>query len=336
MEWKACYDTELRSPGAREKIAHWLQAARQDDASTEPFGRRTVLSFPHTALDYSGFLQARVASWLYQMEFRRVIALGVVHGSLIPQARIAADPQASSQDRDRAFLEVAGGFRALATRRDTPFGAVATEIAEMPADGVVRPEPQGMLQREFSLDTFCAIVRLAADVFEAEPLPIIPVYIGMTRHPITGSFDTAALLAQWLRTQWDDATAIVTTGDVVHYGEFYGSTNEGADVGALTSRFRGRLDDLFVCAFIDRDYELAYQMSLRELKSDQRDILAVLMGLMGDAAVAEVVSFELSDYADILTAAPPCFVASALIAYKRPEDAGATTSKTTDMRIEAA
>ena len=139
----------------------------------------------------------------------------------------------------------------------------------------------------------------------------------MTRNPISGSFETAVTLADWLRNQWDVETAIVTTGDVVHYGAVYGSKDEGSVPGQLESRFRTKLKELLATAFAQRDLENAYQISLLELKSDQREILPVLAHMLGAEACAELLAFELSDYSGIFDTAPPCLVASALIAYKR-------------------
>ncbi|MCK5827609.1 hypothetical protein KAH43_03705, partial [Candidatus Bipolaricaulota bacterium] len=125
----------------------------------------------------------------------------------------------------------------------------------------------------------------------------------------------------WLRSQWDEETAIVTTGDVVHYGSVYGSEVDGASSSQLETHFRHRLDLLLDLAFREGQIERAFQMSRNELKSDQREILPVLAKLfeepVGDRSEAHIEAFKLSDYAAILETSQPCLVASALIAYKR-------------------
>ena len=103
----------------------------------------------------------------------------------------------------------------------------------------------------------------------------------------------------------------------MHYGAVYGSEDDGASPAALEARFLQRLESHFDMAFHERQLEAAFQMAQCELKSDQREILPLLAYLLGDRAIAEVEAFSLSDYADIFDTAPPCLVASALIAYKR-------------------
>jgi predicted class III extradiol MEMO1 family dioxygenase len=275
-----------------------------------------VFSFPHTALDYSGPLQARVVSWLYEQGFKRVIALGVVHGALIPDYRVAMDKDAARAERSEAIRRLSGAFLPEARHVDTPFGALPLGAEILPAHACIRSDASNLLTREFSLDTFFAILRLAADVFHVDPLPILPLYVGFTRDPITGSFETAEILAEWLRDHWDEDTAIVTTGDIVHYGAVYGSEDLGSDLEQLEPAFRQHGDHLFENAFVKRDLEAAYRISLHALKSDQREILPVLVHLLGNDGLANIESFELSDYAAILETAPPCFVASALVAYQ--------------------
>ncbi|MFC2078577.1 hypothetical protein ACFLSZ_01200 [Candidatus Bipolaricaulota bacterium] len=316
MEWKPYYDAELRQPGTREVIADWVRAAGNDDPLSAIIENRAVLSFPHTAVEYSGPIQARVVAGLYRANINRVIALGVLHGSLVPAYRTAMDDSASREEREDAFTSVAGAFLPDQRRLDTPFGTVAVGTLTAPLPDGIRSDATGLLREEFSLDTFHAILQLAADLLEAEPLPVIPLYIGMTRHPTTGSFETAAKLADVLREQWSDETAIVVTGDVVHYGAIYGLEDEGSVLELLKPRYRKRLEHLFETAFVQQDLETAYRSSLYELKSDQREILPVLVHMLDGDAGADIRSFELSDYAPIFDTDPPCLVASALIAYK--------------------
>ena len=316
MEWKAYYDNELRQPGRRELLSQWLQKAAADASFGSGLSQRTVLSFPHTAMEYSGPLQARVVSWLYQRGFKRVIALGVVHGSLSSPYRVAVDIHASSAEREAAICDVSGGFIPAEEHAQTPFGKLELEASAALYSGTIRTPSPRLLEREFSLDTFLSVLRLAADVYQRPPLRVIPMYVGMMRHPITGSFEMSAALGEELNKLWDSETAIVATGDVVHYGDFYGATDEGSKCESLTCLFREHLEHLLATAFVDRDFSAAYQTSRDIMKSDQREILPALMHLLGDGARAEVMAFELSDYARILETPPPCLVASALISYK--------------------
>ena len=316
MDWKSYYDEELREAGIRDRITHWLRVADKMALSSSKNDRRTVFSFPHTAIDYSGPLQARVVSWLVRSGFKRVIALGVMHGSLIPVHRTATNELAPQDERLSAFAQISGAFLPTTEQLKTPFGdlAVSTEVANQPPE--IRWDLVDLLKNEFSLDTFFGMLRLAADIDHIEPLYVTPLYIGMTRNPVTGSFEMARAVARWLLDQWDDETAIVTTGDVVHYGTVYGSEVADAALEQLESQFRHQLEALLGMAFRDGRVEEAYQIAQCKLKSDQREILPLLVYLLGEKAVANIEVFALSDYADILETAPPCLVASALIAYK--------------------
>ena len=192
MEWKPYYNAELRRPGTRDKIANWLRVAGENAALSAMIGSHTVFSFPHTAVDYSGPIQARVVSWLYRKGFKRMIALGVLHGSLIPDHETATNVSASQEERASAFANVSGAFLPAKRRLETPVGKLDIEMLTEPMPDEIRLDSTNLLQREFSLDTFHAVVRLAADVFQVEPLSVLPLYIGMTRHPISGSFEVAA------------------------------------------------------------------------------------------------------------------------------------------------
>lgn len=317
MDWKPYYDAELREAKTRDRIRQWLRIADEMAIASGTYDPRAVLSFPHTAVDYSGLLQARVISWLYGNGFKRVIALGVMHGALIPMYQVAASELSSRAEREAAYAQISGAFLPATDRLETPFGILDTTSVDevMPAE--IRRDHSNLLENEFSLDTFLTMLRLAATTQDVDPLPVIPLYIGMMRNPLDGSFATAAALARWLDDCWDEETAIVTTGDVVHYGDVYGSEDEGIPPKALESRFLQRLEALFELAFREGKLEAAYQMALCELKSDQREILPLLTYLLGEDAITEIDSFALSDYAAIFNTSPPCLVASALIAYKR-------------------
>ncbi|MBU1049517.1 hypothetical protein KKG90_05770 [Candidatus Bipolaricaulota bacterium] len=317
MDWKPYYDAELREASTRAKIVEWLRIADENTTAAGVFDPRMILSFPHTAIDYSGPLQTRVASWLYGHGFKRVITLGVMHGSLVPLYRIAADDCAPHAEREAAYANLSGAFLPAIDRVMTPFGTLSvTDLGDAP-ESAIRFDHANLLKDEFSLDTFHAILRLAADVYRLDPLPVTPMYVGMTRHPLTSSLDSAERLGRWLYDHWDDETAIVTTADVVHYGAFYGSKSDDGAASSLESSFLRQLETLLELAFERGNVEDAFVMARDDLKADHREILPPLVCLLGKGAPSVVEAFSLSDYADILDTAPPCLVASALIAYKR-------------------
>ena len=144
----------------------------------------------------------------------------------------------------------------------------------------------------------------------------------MTRNPLSGSFEGAASLARALRQLVTRRTAVVATGDLVHYGRGYDVEERvrtmPTDVEALRAFFAREVEGTLRLALEDHDYEAAFARSEQVLRSDQRHLLPVLAELLGTGAESSVLEFELSDYAPILEVEPPCLVASALVALAPP------------------
>jgi len=314
MDWKGYYEAELLAPGARERAKQWICEAG-DPRVAAAIDRLAILSFPHTALSFSGPMQAEVVSALYRSGVDEVIALGVLHSGVLPAYRRALDAEVSESERDEAFAVVRGAFVPPEPVATTPFG----DLHLLPtAEAPIRSGHSGILAAEFSLDTFLAMVRLGAEAFGRPPLRVLPVYVGMTREPSSGSFDAACELADWLKGASGPGTAVVTTGDLVHLGNAYGWTAE--DVAAasrgvtLDQTLRGRVDSMLQLAF-GGEMEEAYRSNLEALRNDQREILPVLVEHLSPNQQYGILAFQLSNYAPILGVEPPCWVASALVAY---------------------
>jgi len=314
VDWKSYYRAEIARPEGRDAIAGFLRN-RGDPWIEGAIERGAVVSFPHTALRYAGALQARVVSALYRRGISRIVALGVLHGSGREAFRTARDEGRPPEERRAGFSEVKGGFIPPRGPFDTPFGGYPTW---RPADGgPVRIDRSGILASEFSLDTFVSILKVGSEVFEKEPIPILPIFIGMTREPMNGDFAVASSLAAWLRRLVRPGIAVVTTGDLVHYGTAYAAPGETVkeDDPRLTDGFRAEVKRMLEAGLIEGDDEEAYRVSTEILKSDQREILPVVAAYLDGKRRYDIVHFELSDYAGILDVVPPCWVASALLIY---------------------
>ena len=322
IDWKPYYRRELESPAGRRAVDDLLR--RADDAKlVRAIKRGAILSFPHTALDYAGPVQARVVGALYRAGVERVIALGVLHSSGSAAYRTALDEEQPNDVRRAAYEDVLGAWLVPGAEIDTPFGDLPVVKASEDERVPVRFDRSGLLTEEFSLDTFLSLLRRRAVLRDVEPPEVLRVFVGPTREPLSRSFAVAERLAAWVRraaASDDRRTAIVTTGDLVHYGTAYG--DPGADSsearGAATDRFRPSVERMLEAGLAARDWPLAHQLSTGLLHSDQREILAVVSGILGPAR-ARLLHFELSDYARILGMKPPCWVASALVAYERAD-----------------
>lgn len=316
MDWKPYYQRECAAPGARDAMARWVLEGA--DASLVAAVRRgAVPSFPHTALAYAGPLQARVVRSLLDAGVERILALGVLHSGGVDVYRTALDEGESADRRAEAFGVVRGAFFRAEAAAETPLGRVPSWRPNHPGD-FVRFERGGLLDAEFSLDTFLTVCRAGADALGRRPIPVLAAYVGMTRDPVSGAFSVADELAAWVEAECDGKTAVVTTGDLVHYGTGYGEAWVGGapvDRGSLVAAIRPEVEGCLDAAFSRGDQAEAYALSRGRLLNDQREILPVVAEYLGVPAPFEVLSFDLSDYAPILGAAPPCLVASALVCY---------------------
>jgi hypothetical protein len=316
MDWKPYYRRECAAPGARDTMARWILEGA-DAPLVAAVRRGAVLSFPHTALAHAGPLQARVVRSLLDAGVERVLALGVLHSGGVDVYRTALDEREPASRRVEAFGIVRGAFLRAEGAAETPLGAVPSWRPIHPGNAA-RFESGGLLDAEFSLDTFLTMSRAGADALGRRPIPVLAAYVGMTRDPVSGSFSAAEDLAAWIRAERDAKTAVVTTGDLVHYGTGYGEAwvaGAPADREALVAALRPEVEGCLDAAFSRGDRAEAYALSRGRLLNDQREVLPVVAAYLGVPAPFEVLSFDLADYAPIVGAAPPCFVASALVRY---------------------
>ena len=322
MDWKAYYRNEMSQPATKAYLEGLFSSLEQDKEIDSLLRRGAILSFPHTAAHYIGPLQARVVSALYRLGIKRVIALGVLHTSTLPAPyneyyRTALDDERPSSRRQQAYAALQGGFVPDCRVIEAAFGTIPCEgIASRQMEGV-RIDRMGVLQNEFSLDSFFSLMSLYAKVRRMLPIPVLPVYVGMTRDPLSGSFAAADDLADFLRSMVTPDTAIVTTGDIVHYGTAYTPAEKMLDLDEekLEPFFRRECERIFSLAITKQDLDGAFHDSNEILRSDQRYILPAIAKYLGQNAEFRILSFSLSDYSQILETARPCVVASALVAY---------------------
>ncbi len=303
-------------PDARGDLERALRRASGERSLDALVDQEAILSFPHTAARCAAPLQAQVVTTLQRRQPRLVIALGVLHLSEIASYRAATDQAATSDCRARAVASLAGGFLPVENLVETPFGVLKLELAPGEVPGILRCDRDRILKGEFSLDLFLALVRLQANLERVPPLRVLALYVGLTRDPQTGSFGDATRLASAVKDLAGPDTAIVTTGDLVHFGHQYDPDERvksmPADLDALTAHFRRETEDMLGLALMEADQASAFEHSERVLHNDQRFVLPVLAEFLGRAARFDVLEFSLCDYSSILGVEPP-----ALVAYQR-------------------
>ena len=323
FDWKPYYRRELEEAGARDYLAAAFARAEEAESLAPLIDSGAILSFPHTALRYAGPLQARVIVGLHRAGIERVVALGVFHAWGHASSRddyaTAMNKAEKAERRKAAFARLRGAFIPSQSTQRTPFGDLSLDIIPSVLDRFVRRDSDGLLQDEFSLDTFMSLLLHYYRMRDANPPSFMPAYIGMTRDPLTGSFATATQVATALRELLAPGTAIVATGDLVHYGTAYtpleGMEGMSKEKPRLTEYFRGQVERALHLSLREHDHAGAFRLCDVLLNNDQRYLLPVVSELLPTPADYELIAFELSDYTTILKVGAPCVVASALAAY---------------------
>ena len=337
MDWRAFYRSERETPEAADKIDRWIgNASRKPDAAlVDRIRRGAIVSFPHTTLETAGPLDARIIAALHAAGIRRIVCLGVLHSGCLAEGaqsafRIALDPASDQAERRRALADIGGAFLP-----SSPASGPGNEEKQSPEhsaicdrsvvdSAVVRADQQGICRHEFSLDTFLTILSRYSERFPQFLPDVVPVYVGVTQCAERSFYASATSVADRLSKWITQDTALVATGDLIHYGPFYGVTVPGASgtdsIGAF-HRLRTRLETLLARVLDagqldDESFEAA-----RALGNDQRFIRPIVSALLGPHASAQIESFDMVDYSHILSAPAPCFVAAALAAYQpAPKD----------------
>jgi len=282
-----------------------------------------ILSFPHTALHYAALAQSRVVVALYRAGVKRIVALGVLHvwGHTASSSlyRQAMNEEESPSLRRDAFSALAGAFVPPHPFLQTPFGVIPLVFSPLPKSDIIRQNKQQLLEEEFSLDTFLSLLDYYYLLHNQSLPEIVPLYIGMTRNPLTDSFEIASQIARVIQKLASPETAVVATGDVVHYGTGYSPKEVMSGMPTakeeLEKVFREKIDVILNLVLKHKDYVQAFSELDQFLNNDQRYLLPVISECVGNNSGYDIISFQLSDYAAINKVYTPCFVASSLIAY---------------------
>ena len=240
----------------------------------------TPCVFPHARLAVCGAQVAAAALAVVRSGRERVLVLGVLHGA---------------READAALVSAAR--RGDASARDA--------LRRVHGHGV--PGDAGRWRDEFSLDGFAALLPLAARRC-GRPAPTV-----IARFPFLVAGDPASLPGiDELCRLVADGCAVVATADPVHHGAGYGTPRDAqrhGDAAAALARgaITAQLDAL--AAADHRAFDARCTLD----SSDFRDVGAVLAELApGRGSIRDLV---LVDYAAVLDAAAPTWVAAALIAW---------------------
>lgn len=279
--WKSFYARERDALGARGLDRLF------DQAEALPVGAGSLV-FPHTRLvarDGTPAALHAVAAALAVVRSgaSEVLAVGVLHGAREADAELVARARAGDDDARGALRRVHG--------RGAPLDA-------------------GHADEEFSLDAFAALLEAAARR-EGRAAPRLiaryPFLTGADPETLPG-FDELAGIAE-------RGATLVATADMLHHGAGYGTPPEARmplhDTATLR-RARETVDAL--AASLARGSFAEHERLATGARSDFRDagpVFAALARARGEVC-ARVGRVDLVDYADVLGADEPTWVAAAL------------------------
>jgi hypothetical protein len=252
-----------------------------DDAALRPLPDADAIVAPHTRLEVTGNQIAAAAQAIVDGGHDRVLALGVLHGGRRQDAALVAAARAGDADA----LAVARGVHTA----------------------------DGMAAEEFSLDAFRVLVERAA-ARAGRTLEVV------SRYPFLAGDDPTTLPGfDELVGLVESGVALMATCDPVHHGRGYDTPAAdclAADRDDTVAIARGAIAaQLELLA--EHRYAEFQGMAARQ-RSDFRDTGPVLAGLLGAGFAATIHDVALVDYAGVLGAPPPTWVAGALVTIRRP------------------
>ena len=260
----------------RERLGRDALLAMANDAAPLRLRDGGAIVIPHTRIEVTGDQIASAVATVLASGVERVLALGVLHG-------------ARREDRQRVAAARAGDAEACAELR-----------------GVHRED--GLASEEFSLDGFLEMLTLATERVgrSVDVVRRYPFLVGDDPESLPGIDELDRLVA--------GGALLVATTDPIHHGHAYGTEPTAcldADDPATLTTARSAIDDQLAALAAHRFGEF---QALAELhRSDFRDTGPVTAQLVGSRFDPAVHDLALVDYADVLGAASPSWVAGALI-----------------------
>lgn len=176
-------------------------------------------------------------------------------------------------------------------------------------------DPRGIydfVEGEFSLDNFGVLLELAARRANKKPPELI------RRFPFLTGGDPSTLPEVDELIDLAKECALVATTDPIHYGIGYG--DRVATFKAASSEARRYAKEELEIAFsalAEQDFE-SFLLHAARVRSDFRDAGPVLALLLGEKFRFSIKALELVDYAEVLGAPDPTWVAGALVECVKP------------------
>jgi hypothetical protein len=272
-QWKDFYARE------RESLGDVGLAQRLDRAPQVELRQGEALIFPHTMMAATGHLTAAVARAVVHSGADEVLALGVLHG--------AREQDAKRVKRAREGDSIARGALRRVHAGDDPVCA-----------------------EEFSLDNFQVLLALQSGRAGKKPPRVVaryPFLVGDELARLPGLDDVMRL---------SERMPVVATTDPMHHGAGYGTPeharrgeHEETTATFARSSIQAQLD------LLGGGKWAAFQQLAELVRSDFRDTGPVLAHALrrGPELRGEILELHLVDYAEVLAAEHPTWVAGPLM-----------------------
>ncbi|HEY8041655.1 MAG TPA: hypothetical protein VIF15_17740 [Polyangiaceae bacterium] len=276
-QWKTFYAAE------RAALGELGLAARLEQAPEVPLPARGALVFPHTMLAATGHLTAAVANAVVRSGADQVLALGVLHGGREEDAELVRSARAGDRDSQ-------------------------TQVRRVFQGGQGSSDP--LCAEEFSLDGFTALLALAAARAGKTPPRV------HARYPFLVGDDPAGVPGVDELARLREAMPVVATTDPIHHGAGYG-TPEGKRQaeGEPATLAWARACIASQLALLGNGDWTRFARLAADVRSDFRDVGPVLGHLLRSQGVpeGEILELRLVDYAEVLGAESPTWVAGPLM-----------------------
>jgi hypothetical protein len=272
-EWKAFYARE------RASLGDVGLTQRLDRAAHVELRQGEALVFPHTMMAATGHLTAAVASAVLHSGADEVLALGILHGGREQDAK-----------------------RVKRARDGDPIARGALRRVHVDTDAVCA--------EEFSLDGFAALLALESARVGKKPPRVI------ARYPFLVGDDPARLPGLDDVIRLAERMPIVATTDPMHHGAGYGTPEHARrDEHEETTMAFARFSIQKQLDLLVEGKWAAFQQLASLVRSDFRDTGPVLARALPGGAErrGEILELHLVDYAEVLEAEHPTWVAGPLM-----------------------
>jgi hypothetical protein len=176
----------------------------------------------------------------------------------------------------------------------------------------VYSDTDSITSEEFSLDNFEALIAIAAEVL-GRTMPVVikrfPFLTGANPTSLTGYEEIAQIV--------NSGVAIAATADWIHHGAGYNTPpNELRDPATPETAIWARKTIAENIQTLSEHNFSAFEEQSLAIRSDFRDSGPVLASLLGKNFEPEIYDMALVDYAEVLEAEKPTWVAAALVEVK--------------------